>query len=74
MTAVKTLPVYYQIAQTIKQWIIQKEYQAGDRIPSENELAAIYGVSRLTARQAISQLVNENLLVRKKGPRHLCHG
>jgi len=67
MTGVKTLPIYYQIAQTIKQWIVQKDYQAGDRIPSENELAARFKVSRLTARQALSQLVQENLLVRRRG-------
>jgi GntR family transcriptional regulator len=67
MTVVKTLPIYYQIAQTIRQWIVQQEYEPGDKIPSENEIAALYGVSRLTARQALSQLVEERLLVRKRG-------
>lgn len=61
------LPIYYQIEQTIKQWITQGEYKAGDKIPSENELAAMFNVSRLTARQAISQLVQESLVVRRRG-------
>ncbi len=61
------LPVYYQIKQTIKNWIINKEFNPGDKIPSENELAKRFDVSRLTVRQAIGQLVQEGFLVSKRG-------
>jgi GntR family transcriptional regulator len=61
------LPVYYQIKQTIKDWIINKEFVSGEKIPSENELARKFYVSRLTVRQAISQLVQEGFLVSKRG-------
>ena len=61
------LPVYYQIKQTIKNWIINKEFNPGDRIPSEKELAAKFHVSRLTVRQAITQLVQEGLVNSKRG-------
>jgi GntR family transcriptional regulator len=61
------LPIYYQIGQTIKNWIADKEYAPGDKIPSENELAQEFKVSRLTVRQAISQLIREGLLVSRRG-------
>lgn len=61
------LPVYYQIKQTIKDWIINKEFNPGGKIPSENELADKFNVSRLTIRQAISQLVQEGFLISRRG-------
>ena len=61
------LPVYYQIEQTIKNWIINRDFNPGDKIPSENELAAKFGVNRLTVRQAISQLIRDGFLTSKRG-------
>lgn len=61
------IPVYYQIKQTIKSWIINNEYSPGDKIPSENELAKEFNVSRLTVRQATSQLIQEGFLKSKRG-------
>lgn len=61
------LPIYYQIKHTIKNWIINKEFNPGEKIPSENELADKFNVNRLTVRQAISQLVQEGLLISKRG-------
>jgi GntR family transcriptional regulator len=61
------LPAYYQIKQIVKGWIVNKEFNVGEKIPSENELAAMFNVSRLTVRQAISQLVQEGFLTSKRG-------
>jgi len=61
------LPIYYQIKHTIKNWITDKDFQAGEKIPSENELAGKFSVNRLTVRQAISQLVQEGFLISKRG-------
>lgn len=61
------LPIYYQIKNKIQEWIVSKEYSPGEKIPSENELAKIFNVSRLTVRQAISLLIQEKLLYRKRG-------
>ena len=61
------IPVYFQIRNTIKDWIANREYSYGDRIPSENELAKLFNVTRLTVRQGIAILVQEGLLVRKRG-------
>lgn len=67
MKLVTLIPVYYQIKQTIKNWILNKEFNSGEKIPSENELAEKFNVSRLTVRQAISQLVQEGFLISKRG-------
>jgi GntR family transcriptional regulator len=62
-----SIPVYYQIRNTIKDWIANKDYSHGDKIPSENELASLFHVTRLTVRQGIALLVQEGFLVRKRG-------
>lgn len=61
------VPVYYQIKQTLKNWILNREFNPGEKIPTEFELADKFKVSRLTVRQAISQLVQEGFLVSKRG-------
>ena len=62
-----TGPMYRQIAEAIRQKIITEKYQAHDLIPSETELAKQYEVSRMTARQAINELVYEGSLYRIQG-------
>ncbi|MDA8126616.1 MAG: GntR family transcriptional regulator [Deltaproteobacteria bacterium] len=61
------LPIYYQIKHAIRSWIINREYNPGEKIPSEAELMGQFKVSRLTVRQAISQLVQEGLLISRRG-------
>ncbi|MCA1010319.1 phosphonate metabolism transcriptional regulator PhnF [Halobacillus halophilus] len=61
------LPIYYQIEENIKQRISNGEYQPNDMIPSERILSENYAVSRMTVRQAITNLVNEGVLYREKG-------
>jgi GntR family transcriptional regulator len=39
----------------------------GERLPSEEELAAQFGVSRMTVRQGVSDLTDEGLLYRRQG-------
>jgi len=61
------LPIYYQIKERIKGWIVEGEFTPGAKIPSENELSEMFEVSRLTVRQAVSQLTQEGFLYRKRG-------
>ena len=61
------VPLYYQIKHFIKNAIINKEYAVGERIPSENELAHQFKVTRLTVRQALAQLIQEGFLFTKRG-------
>ncbi|WP_353371718.1 histidine utilization repressor [Aliiglaciecola sp. NS0011-25] len=41
--------------------------QHGDKVPSENKLAEQFSVSRMTARRALTDLVNEGILLRSQG-------
>ena len=61
------IPAYYQIAVDIRNRILQQEWEVGSSIPAETELAAAYGVSRVTMRQAIAELVKDGILERKRG-------
>jgi GntR family transcriptional regulator len=61
------LPRYYQIKQAVKKWIIDDEIGIGQKIPTENELSSMFSVSRLTVRQALSQLIQEGFLISKRG-------
>jgi len=60
-------PLYQQIKAQILQSLQNGEWQPGDVIPSEFDLAARFGVSQGTVRKAIDELAADNLLVRKQG-------
>lgn len=60
-------PVYIQIHNAIKRDIETGKWAIGDRIPSERKLAVVFGVSRMTLRQAIQTLVDEGILERRIG-------
>ncbi len=61
------LPRYYQLKEIMREKIREGEWKPGDLIPSERELGEQYGISRMTARQAITELVNEGLFYREQG-------
>ncbi|MFD0676567.1 MULTISPECIES: GntR family transcriptional regulator [unclassified Paenibacillus] len=48
------IPIYLQIAQIICERIRSGEYTVNDKIPSEDEILKAYGVSRMTARRAVT--------------------
>jgi GntR family transcriptional regulator len=61
------LPRYYQLREIIRDRIVSGDWAPGSLIPSERELCERYGISRMTARQSITDLVNEGLLYREQG-------
>ncbi|RCX13225.1 GntR family transcriptional regulator [Anaerobacterium chartisolvens] len=61
------IPVYYQLKNILLKKIQDEEYRAGELIPSERDLGESLGISRMTVRQALSQLVAEGVLYREKG-------
>ncbi|MDN7242952.1 GntR family transcriptional regulator [Planococcus sp. N028] len=61
------IPIYVQIEERLKSQISDGRFPPGAAIPSERELTEAFGVSRMTVRQAITNLVNEGLLFREKG-------
>jgi GntR family histidine utilization transcriptional repressor len=60
-------PRYTVIKDHIIGRIESHEWQAGDRVPSENDLAAQFSVSRMTARRALQELGEEGIVVRTQG-------
>jgi GntR family transcriptional regulator len=61
------LPKYFQLKELIRERIAAGEWQPGEMIPSERELSEQYGISRMTARQALQELAMEGLLRREQG-------
>src|SRR5918994_5276433 len=61
------LPRYYQLKEVIRERIRSGDWAPGTLIPSERQLCERYGISRMTARQSITDLVNEGLLYREQG-------
>src|SRR5206468_12257954 len=63
----RVVPLYYQVQHTIAQRISRGEYPPGSQLPSESELSRELGVSRVTVREALRVLAQENLLVKAQG-------
>ncbi|WP_426348264.1 GntR family transcriptional regulator [Alloiococcus sp. CFN-8] len=61
------IPIYYQLKQDFLDNISSGRWQSGHPINSERELSEYYGVSRMTIRQALGELVQEGILYKEKG-------
>jgi len=61
------VPLYRQLADELSAQISAGSLTAGDRIPSEHELAAHYSLGRPTVRQATEVLVRRRVLERRRG-------
>jgi len=61
------IPLYQQLLNDIRTRIASGEWQPGTRLPTEAELAAELGVSRVTIRQALSAAVDAKLVIRIPG-------
>jgi GntR family transcriptional regulator len=60
-------PLYKQLMQRLRKDITAGVYPAGERIPGEQALCGVYGVSRVTVRKALEEIVREGLLLRRQG-------
>lgn len=56
-----------KIVELIQSYIIENKLQPGDRLPSERELCEIWGVNRMTLRNAIKRLEDCCILESKVG-------
>lgn len=61
------VPRYHQLKEILRERIRSGELKPGDLVPSERELSETFGISRMTARQAITELVNEGVFYREQG-------
>lgn len=60
-------PAYQQVADQLRDLVTRGELAPGDRLPSESELASLFGVSRSTVREALRVLTSGGLLVTTRG-------
>lgn len=63
----KVRPAYQQVAEQLRALILSGEIKPGARLPVESELAAMFGVSRSTIREALRVLSSQNLVVTSRG-------
>jgi GntR family transcriptional regulator len=60
-------PLYQQLARCLAQAIHDGQFATDEALPSERVLCEQLGVSRVTARKAIDQLVSQGLVLRRRG-------
>jgi DNA-binding FadR family transcriptional regulator len=56
-----------QVARRLHDDIVQGRYGAGEKLPTEQHLSEMYGVSRPTVREAIGRLKHDGLVVSRQG-------
>ena len=60
-------PAYEQVADDLRQKIVDGTYPVGEALPSTQRLMDSYSVSSTVARRAVSELRNEGLVVGQSG-------
>ncbi|WP_263352841.1 phosphonate metabolism transcriptional regulator PhnF [Acidicapsa acidisoli] len=60
-------PLYGKVEEVLASEIARGDYQAGDRLPSEDELLARFGVSRITVRRAVQNLTQRGIVEIRRG-------
>lgn len=60
-------PLYQQLRDILIDAIDSGKWEPNEKIPSENELSVTYGLSRMTTRSVLTDLVKEGLLYRVQG-------
>ena len=61
------IPLHHQVYLDLKAALDAGEWAAGDRLPTERDLAFRYGCSLITIRRALGELVRESRLERTRG-------
>lgn len=61
------VPLYYQIKESLKEKIESGTLEPHERLPSERDLENRYGISRMTARRALTELESEGYVYREQG-------
>lgn len=60
-------PIFMVLADQIADDILQGNYPVDSAVPSTNELAAFYRINPATAGKALGRLVDQGVLVRRRG-------
>jgi len=64
-----SIPLFVQVAETIKTRIFNHEYGPGDSIPSANEMETEFSVSNITIRRAMELLTRKGYIIPRRGMR-----
>lgn len=67
LSSAGAIALYVGIASVLKTRILRREWPAGTKVPTVEELSERYGVARATARQALQLLVSEKLISSQRG-------
>lgn len=65
--AASRTPLWQSIAATLREEISKGRYAPGDKLPTEAQMAARFGVNRHTVRHAVSHLVEDGLVRTRRG-------
>jgi GntR family transcriptional repressor for pyruvate dehydrogenase complex len=57
-----------EICEQIKNWIVERQLQPGDRLPQEKELIQLFKASKSTVREALRALHTQGLVNTRTGP------
>ena len=60
-------PIYLQLERVLRTAIHEGRLSGSEALPPERDMAAHYGVSRITVRKALAELEREGLVVRRRG-------
>lgn len=61
------VPMYHQIYLVLREQIAEGRFDTARPLPSEHELSAYFGVSRVTMRGALNKLESDGLISRQRG-------
>lgn len=61
------IPLHHQVFRDLEAALDASEWRAGDRMPTERELAERYGCSLITVRHALGELVRQGRIERTRG-------
>jgi multiple sugar transport system substrate-binding protein len=60
------IPIYFQLKTYLEEEILSGRYGPDDRLPTEHELCARFGISRTPVNRALSELADEGLILRRR--------
>lgn len=67
LDSVSSIPLYSQITNHFLAAINEGHFREGDKLPTEQEICGMFGVSRITARKAVQELADLGKVERKQG-------
>ena len=60
-------PLYHQLGEILKAEIESGKWRSGEQLPNETRLAELFGISKITVRQALHELAEQGYIRREHG-------